>query len=46
MDRDKPRINSEYVDYDWLRSLPLDTVGGTYVNFLDTHVSGASIVSS
>ena len=33
----KPSIHSSEVDYDWLRSLPDETLGREYVRFLDTN---------
>jgi len=33
--RERPSITSEFVDYDALRALPHDTLGGAYVRFLD-----------
>lgn len=33
--RDRPELSSEYVDYDELRALPADTLGGAYVRHLD-----------
>lgn len=33
--RDRPELRSDRVDYDWLRTLPDDTLGGAYVAHLD-----------
>ncbi|RZC39315.1 Coq4 domain containing protein [Asbolus verrucosus] len=33
--RTRPRINSKTVDLDWLKKLPDDTLGKTYINFLE-----------
>ena len=33
--RDRPELSSEQVDYDHLRTLPADTLGGAYVRHLD-----------
>lgn len=35
--RERPGIDSAHVDFDALRALPADTLGGAYVRFLDTH---------
>jgi ubiquinone biosynthesis protein COQ4 len=35
--REQPSIDSSAVDYDALRALPADTLGGAYVRFLDAH---------
>lgn len=35
--REQPSIDSQHVDYDYLRSLPADTLGGAYARFLDSH---------
>ncbi|MGE3765251.1 MAG: Coq4 family protein [Kofleriaceae bacterium] len=34
---EKPELSSEYVDYDALRKLPADTLGGAYVRHLDNN---------
>lgn len=35
--REQPSIDSSAIDYDALRALPADTLGGAYVRFLDAH---------
>lgn len=35
--REQPAIDSRDVDFDALRALPADTLGGAYVRFLDEH---------
>lgn len=35
--RDQPSIDSEHIDYEALRALPEDSLGGAYVRFLDGH---------
>ena len=37
--REKPRINTQTVDIDYLRTLPDNTFGKAYANFLDINVS-------
>ncbi len=38
--REQPLINTRTVDVDYLRTLPEDTFGKAYANFLDTNVRG------
>lgn len=33
--KEQPKIDSRHVDFNWLRSLPADTLGGAYVRYLD-----------
>lgn len=33
--REQPSIDTQHIDYDALRALPADTLGGAYVRFLD-----------
>lgn len=41
--RDKPRINSKTVDYEWLKTLPENTIGRIYSEFLiDNNVTADS----
>lgn len=35
--REQPRIDGESVDFDRLRALPADTLGGAYARYLDEH---------
>ena len=35
--RERPELSSDHVDYDALRKLPRDTLGGAYVHHLDAH---------
>ncbi len=35
--RERPAIDSKHVDFDRLRALPEDTLGGAYARFLDAH---------
>src|SRR3954451_2929581 len=35
--RERPELSSDHVDYDMLRKLPADTLGGAYVRHLDAN---------
>lgn len=37
--QDKPRINSKTIDLNFLKTLPLGTLGHAYITFLDDNVS-------
>lgn len=37
--RERPRINSSTVDFEYLKSLPESSLGGAYVKFLQDNVS-------